>query len=147
MKDYPVRKVCRAIGISKSNYYREPAKSDSEKTAEEMAVIRCFYANDGNYGRVRVKIELGKEGMKLSEYRISRIMKANDLVAKGGRPRKGKRSKKTEKEYIEENLIKDKFSVTQANYLWCSDITEIQYKHSKLYLCGCLLYTSPSPRD
>ena len=135
MKDYPVSEVCRVLGVSRSGYYREPVKSDSEKTAEEKAVIHYFHVNDGNYGRVRLRKELAKVGIELSEYRISRIMKANDLVAKGGRPRTAKRSKKPEKQYVEENLIKEKFSVTLANYLWCSDITEIQYKHGKMYLC------------
>lgn len=135
LKEYPVSEVCQIIGVSRSSYYREPVKSDSEKTAEEMAVIRCFCAHDRNYGRIRIKKELAKENIDVSEYRISRILKANGLVAKGGHPRNGKRSKKAEKTYIEENLIKDKFSVALANYLWCSDITELEYKYGKLYLC------------
>ena len=138
LKDYPISEVCRILGISRSEYYRDPTKSDSEKTAKELAVSHCFQAHDRNYGRIRIKKELVKENIELSEYRISRILKANKLVAKGGCPRNGKRSKKTEKQYIEENLVKDKFSVTVANYLWCSDITELEYKHGKLYLCGVL---------
>lgn len=138
LKDYPISEVCRVLGGSRSGYYRKAVKSDSEKTAEEMAVIHCFHANDRNYGRIRIKKELAKMGIELSEYRISRILKANGLVAKGGHPRNGKRSKKTENQYIEGNLIKDKFSVTTANYLWCSDITELEYKYGKLYLCGVL---------
>ena len=100
-----------------------------------MAVINCFHAHNRNYGRIRIRKELAKENIEVSEYRISRILKANGLVAKGGHPRNGKHSQKVEKQYIEENLIKDKFSVAQANYLWCSDITELDYKHGKLYLC------------
>ena len=138
LKDYPISEVCRVLGVSRSEYYREPLKGDSEKTAEELAVIHCFHAHDRNYGRIRIKKELAKENIILSEHRISRILKANGLVAKGGHPRNGKRSKKTEKQYVEENLIKDKFSVTAANYLWCSDITELEYKYGKLYLCGVL---------
>ena len=98
-------------------------------------VIHCFEANDRNYGRVRLRKELSRMGIDLSEYRISRILKVNGLTAKGGRPCTVKKSKKAETQYVEENLIKDKFSVTTANYLWCSDITEIEYKHGKLYLC------------
>lgn len=113
-------------------------KSESEKSAEEEAVIHCFRANDRNYGRIRLRKELAKAGIEVSEYRISRILKENQLVAKGGRPCTAKNRKTSEKQYVEENLIKDKFSVTKANYLWCSDITEIDYKHGKLYLC-CII--------
>ena len=101
-------------------------------------MIHCFNANDRNYGRIRLKKELSKAGIAVSEYRISRILKENQLVAKGGRPRTAKKRKIPEKQYVEENLLKDKFSVTEANYLWCSDITEIEYKHGKLYLC-CII--------
>ena len=135
LKEYPISEVCRVIGVSRSNYYRMPVHKDSEKTAIEKAVVHCFYAHDRNYGRIRLRKELAKQGIELSEYRINRIMKQNQLEAKGGRPRTGKRNKKSELQYVEENLIKDKFSVTAANYLWCSDITEIEYKHGKLYLC------------
>ena len=138
MRSYPVSEVCRVIGVCRSNYYREPVKSESEKTEEEQAVIHCFNANDRNYGRIRLKKELSKAGIAVSEHRISRILKENQLVAKGGRPRTAKKRKTPEKQYIEENLLKDKFSVTEANYLWCSDITEIEYKHGRLYLC-CII--------
>lgn len=138
LKKYPVSEVCRVIGVSRSGFYRRPVKGDSEKSAEEKAVVHCFHANDRNYGRIRLKKELAKAGIELSEYRISRILKENQLTAKGGRPRTGKKKKQPDKQYVEENLIKDKFSVTDVNYLWCSDITEIEYKHGKLYLC-CII--------
>ena len=35
-------------------------------------------------------------------------------------------------------MIRDKFSVTTVNYLWCSDITELKCKSGKLYVCGIL---------
>lgn len=43
-----------------------------------------------------------------------------------------------EEQYIEENMIKDKFSVIEPNCRWCSDITELQYEVGKLYVCGTL---------
>ena len=101
-------------------------------------MIHCFEQNNANYGRIRIRHALAAEGIQISEYRISRILKKNSLVAKAGRKRQYHRKKPTEQQYIEENLIEDKFSVTQANYLWCSDITELRYKGGKLYVCGII---------
>ena len=126
------------IEVSRSGYYKEKVKCNSEKTAEEKAVIHCFEMNHGNYGRIRIRKELLTKGIEVSEYRISRILKENGLIAKSGRTGKRKKKKPTEQQYIEENLIKDKFSVTEANYLWCSDITELSCKGGKLYLCGVI---------
>ena len=124
--------------MSRSEYYRVAKEQDSEEKELEKAVIHCFEKNKGNYGRIRIRRELLGEGVEISEYRISRILKRSGLVAKSGRSGKRKRSKPTEQQYIEENLIKDKFAVTEANFLWCSDITELVCHRSKLHLCGII---------
>lgn len=103
------------------------------------AVINCFFANRKTYGRIRLKKEMAKVGIQISEHKISRILKENGLLAKGGRPRKSTRKEKpTEAQYIEENLIKDKFAVAEANYLWCCDNSEFTCRDGKFYVCGIL---------
>ena len=124
--------------MSRSGYYRPRVKSNSEKTAEENAVINCFEKHQGNYGRIRIRKALLNENISISEYRIGRILRQNGLIAKAGRKRQYRRKQPTEQQYYEENLIMDKFSVTTPNYLWCSDITELVYKGGKLYVCGVI---------
>ena len=124
--------------MSRSEYYRIAKEQDSEEKELEKAVIHCFEKNDGNYGRIRIRRELLGDGVDISEYRISRILKRNGLVAKSGRTGKPKQPKPTEQQYIEENLIKNKFEITEANYLWCSDITELRCLGSKIYVCGII---------
>lgn len=130
--------MCQILGVSKSGYYKASKHPESEEPAEEMAVIHCFQTHQGNYGRVRLRKALLKQGIDVSEYRIAKILKKNGLVAKSGRTGRKKHPKITEQQYIEENLIKDKFSVMTPNYLWCSDITEHRYKGGKLFICGVL---------
>jgi len=126
------------LGVSKSEYYRIAKKQEDEKASEEKAVINCFKKHKGNYGRIRIRKELLEEKISVSEYRIARILKKYGLVAKSGRSAKPRPPKPTEQQYVEENLIKDKFSIIQANYLWCSDITELKCKRSKIYVCGII---------
>ena len=126
------------MGVSRSEYYRANKQTDNEEKELEKAVINCFEKNHGNYGRIRIRKALLKIGIQISENKISRILKENGLTAKSGRTGKPRKLKITEEQYIEENLIKDKFSVTEPNYLWCSDITVLDYHRNKLYLCGII---------
>ena len=124
--------------MSRSAYYRVSKTKDSEEKELEKAVINCFEKHKGNYGRIRIKKELARENIFLSENKIARILKANKLVAKSGRSGRKKVKKPSEQQYIEENLIKDKFEITTPNYLWCSDITELRCKGTKIYVCGVI---------
>ena len=124
--------------MSRSGYYSHRVADESELSKQEKEIIHCFEKHGGNYGRIRIRKELLKQGVNISEYKIARILKKYELVAKSGRNGKKKRLKPTEKQYIEENLIKDKFSVTEPNYLWCSDITELKCLRQRIYVCGII---------
>ena len=124
--------------MSRSAYYRVPKTKESEEIEIEKTVINCFEKHDGNYGRIRIKKDLERQGVVISENKISRIMKEYGLIAKSGRTGHKKPPKPTEEQYIEENLIKDKFEINIPNYLWCSDITELVCKGSKFYACGVI---------
>ena len=124
--------------MSRSAYYRTPKKKESEEIEIEKAVINCFEKHNGNYGRIRIKKALGRKSMVASESKIARILREHGLVAKSGRTGRKKAPQPSEEQYVEENLIKDKFEVSKPNYLWCSDITELICKGSKVYVCGVI---------
>ena len=124
--------------MSRSEYYYEKVQQEREEIEEEQAVIHCFEKHKGNYGRIRIRKDLLREGIDISEYRITRILKKHGLTAKNGRTKTRKAAKPTETQYLEENLIKEKFEVTVPNFLWCSDISELRYKGGKLYVCGII---------
>mgnify|MGYP004509928203 CR=1 FL=1 len=124
--------------MSRSTYYRLSKTKGSEEIECEKAVINCFEKHGGNYGRIRIKKELSRKGLKVSENKVSRILREHGLVAKSGRTGRMKSPKPTEEQYIEENLIKNKFEISIPNYLWCSDITELKCKGSNVYVCGII---------
>lgn len=124
--------------MSRSGYYRKASQQKEKETEIEKAVIRCFEKNKGRYGRIRIRKDLLKEGTVVGEWQIARILKKHGLIAKSGRTGKKKTSKPTEEQYIEENLVKDKFAVTEPNGLWCSDNTEMVCHNGKFYLSGTL---------
>ncbi len=138
MSGYDTDIVCRIIQVSKSGYYSHKIADENEISEQEKEVINCFNENHGNYGRIRIRRALLDHGTKISENKIARILKKFGLTAKSGRTGRPKRAKPTEEQYIEENLIKDKFAVTEPNYLWCTDITELKCYRQKIYVCGII---------
>ena len=103
--EYKTSEVCRLLGVSRSEYYRIAKTQDSEEKELENKVIHCFEKHRGNYGRIRIRRELLKKDVEISEYRIARILKKNGKYAKSGRTGKPKQPKPTEQQYIEENHI------------------------------------------
>ena len=73
---------------------------------------------------------------------VARILEENGLIAKSGRKRRHYANKATEQQCIEENLIQNKTSVTEINYLWCADITELKYasKEKLFYIVWFIVY-------
>lgn len=110
---------------------------ESEKTELETAVINCFDKHKRNYGRIRIKKSLKREGIVISEQKISRILAENNRIAKLGRKCKSK-PKKHEIEYINENLVLHNLLGHEVNKLWCSDIHEMKCKSGKFYACGII---------
>ena len=138
LSEYDAVKVCQMLGVSRSGFYKARKQTEDEEKELEQAVIQSFHRNHARYGRIRIRKELETKGLDVSEYKISRILRKNGLEAKSGRTGKRKKAAPSQAQYLEENLIKDKFSVKQANYLWCSDITELKCLRRKLYLCGII---------
>ncbi len=124
--------------MSRSGYYRQKKRKEVTETEPEESIINCFKKHHGNYGRIRIRMELQKQNIFASEHYIAKILKKNGLKAKSGRSGRKNRPKPTKEQYYEENLVKDKFAVNVANQLWCSDITELKCLRTRMYLCGVI---------
>ena len=127
------------IKVSRSSYYkpRRNNRKSEEKSVQE-AVIHCFEQNKGNYGRIRIRKALLKQGTEISEYIIAKVLKNNGLKAKSGRKKTYRKTKPAAEVYLEENLLKDEFTIQTPNKLWCSDITELKCRNRKIYVCGII---------
>ena len=124
--------------MSRSDFYRKVKPTRSKDKELIQTVIHYFKKHHGIYGRIRICKDMQRDGIEIEEHKVGRILRENGLFAKGGHLKR-KHPRPTKQQYIEENLIEDKFSVTEANYLWCSDITEFECEHGrKLYLCGVI---------
>lgn len=124
--------------MSRSGVYARSGRGEREETELDRLVIHCFDEHGGNYGRKRIKRALAREhGAIVSEKKIAAILKKYGRAAKAGKRSKRSR-KKSEAEYISENLLLGRASAREPNEVWQSDITEWRYRNGKLYVCGVL---------
>lgn len=109
----------------------------------EQQVISCFNKHKKNYGRIRIKKELERCGVFISECMVARIMRENGLVSKGGRKKRSTKPKKTPAEYISENLFREIRKSTEhkdikPNTIWSADLSEFKCYKGKFYASGII---------
>lgn len=143
MKDhsgiYPVKKMAKALNISRSRYYlwltSEP--SDRKRRDHELGEIIevIFHDNRGAYGSPRIHRDMiGKREIRCSRKRVARLMREKGLQAR--QKQRFKATTDSRHEYpVSPNLVERNFHVTKPNRVWVSDITYIDTREGWLYLC------------
>ena len=139
-KGYPVRKVCQRLKVTLSAYYHKKNYIKKPKYTEEEteAVTEIYYRHMGSFGRRTIRRELLKQGITMSERKISKIMKEKGLKSKYGR-RKGKNvhtDKDTAEKYIQENIYKQLREEREQKEIWSMDFTEEKVSGKVIYTCG-----------
>ena len=97
-----------------------------------------FYRHIGNFGRRPLHRELKKEGISISERRISKILKNAGLRSKYGR-RKGRNvhtNKTVAEKYIAANLYPGLTEADRHKEIWSMDFTEEKVSGKKVITCG-----------
>jgi putative transposase len=135
--DYPVRMLCRVLGVSPSGYYewrdREPsarARADAVLTAE---IVTCHQRSRSTYGSPRVHADLAADGYRLGRKRVARLMRAAGLVGICRRRRRGLTRRAANAQPIPD-LVERDFSAAGPDQLWVADITYVPTWAGFLYL-------------
>lgn len=143
LREYPARKVCQILQIPRSSYYaqrRDGARRAEYKVKESQAVCEKFVQHHGSFGRRTLKRLLQKDGIRISEYKISRILKANGYRSKYGRKKcKNIHTAKSTEKYIQENLYARLTPERKERMeIWSMDFTEQKIKGKKIFTCGII---------
>jgi transposase InsO family protein len=141
--EHSVRKMCKVLGLKEPGYYqwlaryekRLEKRKEEGKLAEEIGKI--FEANKKIFGYRKMKRELEKKGINLSEYRVRKIMRENGyfpVVVKKYRPAK---NGKSDGRYYE-NKVNQDFTAERPNEVWAGDITYIRTRIGFVYLAAVI---------
>ena len=134
---YPVRMMCKLLGVSASGYYAWRTRPESARTRQDRELMpkikRIFAASTGVYGSPRVHAELVAEGVTAGRNKVARLMRLERLR---GYPRRRFRvtTQRDPTHPVAKNLLKQDFEAQEPNLRWASDMTYISTKQGWLYL-------------
>jgi len=133
--DHPLKDLLCCVKMSRSSYFYQRARLLAEDKYREVRhrIKDLFNENGGRYGYRRIHALLLREGRRISEKIVRRIMAECALVVFGRKKRKYS-SYQGENAPAAENLLERDFRAEAPNTKWLTDITEFQIPDGKVYL-------------
>ena len=134
---YPVRTMCRLLGLSPSGYYAWCQRGSSRRARANAAlteeILEIHTRSDETYGAPRIHAELRARGRGASLNRVARLMRAARIEGVSRR-RRGKTTRRASGAQPAADLVERDFSATGPDELWVADITYVPTQAGFLYL-------------
>ena len=135
-KDHCIKRMAGMFKVSRSGYYKKENShykwgKDSD-LVEKIEIIQKEYGFV--YGSPRVTKELKQNGYTVGHNKVATIMREHKLNARIRR--KFRNTTDSNHNFkIAPNYLNRKFSITEPNKVWVSDITYLKSERGWLYLC------------
>lgn len=143
---YPIAQLCRIVGIARSWFYgfvqSQPARDQRQKLradrdAELLPKIKAaFSQSKKRYGSKRVHQDLKADGEAVSERRVARIMRENNVSPRLHKRRKPRTTDSNHSLNPSPNLLEQRFDCTVPNRVWLADITYVDTDGGWLYVAA-----------
>jgi len=128
--------MCKILNVARSGYYKYIKRKTTAREVENQVLMKyiqdIFIEHKSRYGSGRIRSCLRNMGMLTSKKRVTKLMRAQGLYAKGARYK----YKYHKKDFVlpTRNLIDQNFNTIKKNSVWFGDITYIQTYEGTLYL-------------
>lgn len=130
---YNIRILCKAVKLHHSvYYYHKQNKENSYKKANEeldKKIIEEFEKSKKRYGSPKLTKILNKQGIKVSQKRVARRMKALGIKSITVKKYNHNGNKKVD-DTNKENLLAQNFKAEKPSQKWVGDITYIYTKET-----------------
>ncbi|OBY26591.1 IS3 family transposase [Leisingera sp. JC1] len=143
---YPIAQLCRLVGVARSWFYgfvqSQPARDQRQKLrtdrdAELLPKIKeAFSQSKKRYGSKRVHQDLKADGEDVSERRVARIMRENNVTPRLCKHRKPRTTDSNHSLKPSPNLLEQRFDCTTPNRVWLADITYVDTDEGWLYVAA-----------
>jgi len=142
---FPVRVLCRSLGVSPSGYYAWLTRPESPRARADAALTTTIHAihatSRGTYGAPRVHAELtdqdGGYRLRCGRKRVARLMRLAKVV--GCHRRRARRTTVADPTAEPaEDLVKRNFAPPAPDRLYVADITYVRTWEGWLYLAVVL---------
>jgi putative transposase len=127
---YPIRVVCRLLGVPRSSVYYTPKPASDE--AVYKTTLLDLAAKFPTYGYRRLTAMMRRSGWTVNTKRVRRWM--DELNLTGSPPARKTRTTDSRHNFPRyENLVKD-LKIRRPNQVWVADITYIRLHQEFVYL-------------
>lgn len=135
---YTARELYEALNIAKGTFYyrlnhsSEVSEKEKAKYALMLKIHEIFEDSNQVFGAEKVRAMLAREGIRVSNKRVSALMREMELesVRVDAKKQYLLREKQTR-----QNLLHRNFKATKTNQVWVSDITAFKVKGKWIYVC------------
>lgn len=125
--------MCQCLKIARSSYYAYQEQHEIPDPLSELAVM-IFNTNQRVYGTRKIKVELMKQGHRVSRRRIARIMRCNGLVSVYT-VKKYKVSHTSVNEAVVSNEVNREFNERSYKEVVVSDLPYVRVLDKWHYIC------------
>ena len=137
----PHTAACRALGVSRSWFYKhndgEVTSREARRQALTAEIRRLFTAHRGTYGSPRITADLREAGWRVSTNTVAAIMREQGLAARR-RKRRRSTTRPGKGRWRAPDLVRRDFPAQDINTKWYGDGTEIKTGQGKLYLASVM---------
>ena len=138
---YPIRLMCRALAVSAAGYYAWRTRPESTRSVSARTVlsaIRVIHRESREtYGSPSIWDALIKQGHRVGEHRVARLMRQHGIRAKT--VKKWRATTQSHHRFpVTTNTLNRQFTVAQPNQVWAGDITYVWTAEGWLYLAVIL---------
>ncbi len=134
---YPVRPLCRLLGVSPSGYYAWRRRGSSARAqANEQLLVRSreiHRASREAYGAPNIHAELQETGWRVNHKRVARLMQVHGIVGVTRRKYRGT-TQRDRTAAPAPDLVARTFQAERPDQLWVADITYLPTWAGFLYL-------------
>jgi transposase InsO family protein len=140
--DFPVRTMCRVLGVSHSGFYGWLERPPSRHAMADAVLgerIRTVHAESHEtYGMPRIRAELADQGVRVGGKRIARLMRVAGL--RGVSKRRGfvVTTRRDAKRTPAPDLVRRAFRAEAPDQLWVADMTYVPTWAGFIYLATVL---------
>lgn len=138
---YPIRVMCRALAVSAAGYYAwriRPESTRSVSARTVLSAIRVIHRESREtYGSPSIWDALIKQGHRIGEHRVARLMRQDGIRAKT--VKKWRATTQSHHRFpVATNTLNRQFTVASPNRVWAGDITYVWTTEGWLYLAVVL---------
>lgn len=136
-EEFPVEKMCKAMKVSSSGYYKwlhkVPSKREQYNSFLTKEIRQIYISSKRRYGSPRITKELKMREIRASQPLIAKLMSKDGIrsIIK----KKFRATTDSSHNYpVVENKLNREFTVKEYNSVWVSDLTYVHTAQGWLYL-------------